>query len=606
MRILLVDDDKLLMNALAERLMKEHYVVDVVTTGEEAWNYLAVLTYDLAVLDVMLPDENGVNLCQRLRAQGYNLPILLLTARRTREEIVQGLNAGADDYVVKPFDFNELAARIRALLRRERQALPPILAWGELRLDTNTCEATYAQQPLSLTPKEYELLELFLRHPTRVYNPDTIIESLWSLENPPGEEAVRTHIKGVRHKLKQVGAPRDLIKTVYGIGYRLKPEDQSASTAASEARASASQNAKTLAAVARTWEQFKGAMTERLNILEQAAQSLAHDRLSRNLHEQAIAAAHKLAGSLGSFGFPEGSTLARELEEMLRTDVSSRQASQVGETVKALERVLERRPFEIPPHHPLLLIVNDDAASAHQWAAQAAEAGLRSAIASSTQAQDLIRRERPAAVLLQLASAPVPPAPGSSASEELALLAHLHHQLPRLPIVVVTEEEDAAKRLEIVRQGARILLTPPVTPVGAVQAVTSVLKRSGAGAKVMIVDDDEQILAGLQAALAPWGFQLTTLANPQRFWEVLAETAPDLLVLDVEMPEVNGIELCQVLRSEPRWSRLPVLFLTVHQDAATQYQAFAIGADDYVTKPVMGVELANRILNRLERSRLLA
>ena len=226
MRILLVDDDELLMNTLASRLMEEHYVVDVVAEGKAVWDYLSVLTYDLVVLDVMLPDENGVSLCQRLRAQGYDLPILLLTARRAREEVVKGLNAGADDYVVKPFDFTELTARIRALLRRERHALPPVLSWGELRLNTNTCEATYAEQPMTLTPKEYELLELFLRQPTRVYNPDAIIENLWSLENPPGEEAVRTHIKGIRQKLKKAGAPRDLIKTVYGIGYRLKPEEQ--------------------------------------------------------------------------------------------------------------------------------------------------------------------------------------------------------------------------------------------------------------------------------------------------------------------------------------------------------------------------------------------
>lgn len=624
MRILLVDDDELLMNTLASRLMEEHYVVDVVAEGKAVWDYLSVLAYDLIVLDVMLPDENGVSLCQRLRAQGYDLPILLLTARRAREEVVKGLNAGADDYVVKPFDFTELTARIRALLRRERHALPPVLSWGELRLDTNTCEATYAEQPMTLTPKEYELLELFLRQPTRVYNPDAIIENLWSLENPPGEEAVRTHIKGIRQKFKKAGAPRDLIKTVYGIGYRLKPEEQahptkttpSAPTTQSSVggnqsfppqngggAAASAQNAKTLAAVARTWEQFKEVMQERTKILEQAAQALEQDSLEGELQHQAQAAAHKLVGSLGSFGFPKGSRLARELEDVLKAEVSPHQAQRFSELVETLHGELNR-PFEtISPAHnkPLLLIVDHEAEE--QLAAQATDEGMRSAISTPKQAKHLIRQERPAAVLLKLHSVQTHRAEPHLLSE-LDLLAQLHHQMPNVPIVVVTDEENFTNRLEIVRRGARILLTQPVTPPEAVKAVMRVLRRSGAGAKVMIVDDDEQILKLVQTSLAPWGFQMTTLDDPKRFWEVLQDVAPDLLVLDIEMPEYNGLELCQVLRSDPRWSQLPVLFLTVHEDAKTQYQAFSIGADDYLTKPVMGAELANRILNRLERSRL--
>ena len=145
----------------------------------------------------------------------------------------------------------------------------------------------------------------------------------------------------------------------------------------------------------------------------------------------------------------------------------------------------------------------------------------------------------------------------------------------------------------------------PIEPSTAIDSVVQVIQRAGAAAKVLILDDDPQVLLSLQISLKPWGFELTTLNEPQHFWDVLEDVEPDLLVLDIEMPEINGIELCQILRSDRRWQLLPILFLSVHQDEKTQYQAFANGADDYICKPVTGSILANRILNRLRRSKLL-
>jgi len=133
-----------------------------------------------------------------------------------------GLDAGADDYVVKPFDLQELSARIRALLRRGSETSPPVLEWGGLSLDPATCEVTYEGQPFYPTPKEYGILQLLLRHSRRVFSRRAIVEQLWDLESPPEEETVKAHIKGLRQKLKSVGAPGDFIETVYGLGYRLK------------------------------------------------------------------------------------------------------------------------------------------------------------------------------------------------------------------------------------------------------------------------------------------------------------------------------------------------------------------------------------------------
>jgi DNA-binding response OmpR family regulator len=146
----------------------------------------------------------------------------MLTARDTITDKVMGLDAGADDYLVKPFNLQELSARIRALLRRGISALPPVLEWEGLRLDPSTCEVFYEEHPVPLSPKEYSMLEFFLRNRRRVFSRAQILEHIWPFERLPEEATVKAHIRGLRQKLESVGAPSDLIETVYGLGYRLK------------------------------------------------------------------------------------------------------------------------------------------------------------------------------------------------------------------------------------------------------------------------------------------------------------------------------------------------------------------------------------------------
>lgn len=224
MRILVVEDDASLAEALAEALIDQRYTVDIVTDGETAWEQLRTTSYDLILLDVMLPKLNGVHLCQRLRSHSYSIPILMVTARDTSIDKVIGLDAGADDYVIKPVDLPELLARIRALLRRGSSTSPPILTCGDLHLDPSTHEVYYKDELVRLTPKEYSLLELLLRNGRRILSRSIIIEHIWSLENPPEEDTVKAHIKSLRQKLRRVSAPNDLIETVHGLGYRLKQQ----------------------------------------------------------------------------------------------------------------------------------------------------------------------------------------------------------------------------------------------------------------------------------------------------------------------------------------------------------------------------------------------
>lgn len=222
MRILLVEDDERIAKALAEALTDQYYVVDIAPDGQAGWEFVEALPYDLILLDVMLPKLDGVSLCQQLRRNSYSMPILMLTARDTSTDKVMGLDAGADDYVVKPFDLQELMARIRALVRRASSTLTLVLEWESLRLNPNTCEVTYKGQPLHLTPKEYRILELFLRNSHQTYSRSQILDHLWSFEEPPGEETVKVHVRSLRQKLRSAGASADFIETVYGLGYRLK------------------------------------------------------------------------------------------------------------------------------------------------------------------------------------------------------------------------------------------------------------------------------------------------------------------------------------------------------------------------------------------------
>lgn len=222
MKILLVEDDELLAGVIAEYLGDHLHIVDIVCDGESAWNQIRTSEYDLILLDVLLPKLDGIALCKRVRSHNYSVPVLMITARDTSTDKVVGLDSGADDYMVKPLDFPELLARVRALLRRINSCSSPALTWGDLYLDPATYEVSYNHQTLRLTPKEYGLLELLLRNGQQILSRSLIMEHLWSFDEPPEEGTIKTHIKSLRKKLKIIGAPTDIIETVHGVGYRLK------------------------------------------------------------------------------------------------------------------------------------------------------------------------------------------------------------------------------------------------------------------------------------------------------------------------------------------------------------------------------------------------
>ncbi|MBH8576798.1 response regulator transcription factor [Nostocaceae cyanobacterium CENA369] len=221
MRILIIEDDDRIAKPLAEYLRRQHHIVDITTDGLEGWKWSQSELYELILLDLMLPKLDGITLCQRLRAASSNALILMLTARDTTDDKIIGLDAGADDYLIKPFELKELAARIRALARRSQEIRPPILIHGDLQLDPAIQQVTYAGSILLLTPKEYMILEYFLRNPNKVVTRSAILDKLWEFDKSSGEGSIKTHITNLRNKLRASGGSEDLIENIYGIGYRL-------------------------------------------------------------------------------------------------------------------------------------------------------------------------------------------------------------------------------------------------------------------------------------------------------------------------------------------------------------------------------------------------
>ncbi|MBN8560160.1 MAG: response regulator transcription factor [Leptolyngbya sp. UWPOB_LEPTO1] len=226
MRILLVEDDDLIAKPLAKDIRYQNHIIEVVSDGITGWEYAQSNSYDLILLDLMLPRLDGITLCKRLRAAGCTAFILMLTARDTTTDKVIGLDAGADDYLVKPFDLEELAARIRALSRRSLEVQTPILNRGNLRLNPSCRTVFYKETLLSLTPKEYMILECLMKNSAQVFTRSVLLDKLWEFDRSSGEETIKTHITNLRRKLKDAGCSETVIATVHGIGYRFAIEGQ--------------------------------------------------------------------------------------------------------------------------------------------------------------------------------------------------------------------------------------------------------------------------------------------------------------------------------------------------------------------------------------------
>jgi diguanylate cyclase (GGDEF)-like protein len=631
MRILLIEDDEALGEILQRSLTQHHYAVDRVNDGQKGWNYAQSAEYDLILLDVGLPKLDGISLCERLRSQGCATPILLMTAKDATTERIKGLDAGADDYLIKPLDVGELQARVRALLRRKDSTPAPILEIAGLQLDPSRGQVSYREQVLKLTPKEYGLLELFLRNPTRLFSRGQIIEHLWTFEDIPSEESVKAHIKGLRQKLKQVGGV-NWIENIYGMGYRLNPPigkhallaeahtiEPPHPTTESDTAMRSPVEAQFDQAVAGLWQQYQDMMCQRMDLLHQAAIACQSAQiLIPDLRQAAAQAVHKLAGVLGMFGKDEGTSLSRAIEHLLTEDAPD--LHNLPTLVQQLDTILNlpnsaaqppravvssptqsTPPTLATPTQPygirvLLIAVDPKLTAALQQLSAIAEIQWQS-FSTPQQAQVWLKDHTPSLLITELEH-------GAAWGEQFRVMAELAARTPSVPTVVITATTDLSDRVAIAQAGGQRIL-PASTPAAQVwETITPLLQRFQS-VNVLAVDDDPIFLDALPPLLEPWGIRVMGVSEPETFWTVLEAHPPDLLLLDVEMPHFNGIELCHAVRADLRWQDLPILFVTARRDRHTIQQVFAAGADDYITKPIVGSELITRMTQRLDRMRWL-
>lgn len=629
MKVLVVEDDAGLSDMLSKVLTAHQYQVELADDGEAGMALVEAFDYDLILLDLHLPKLDGIHFCQRLRTAGGDVPILLMTAEDTTASKIAGLDAGADDYLTKPLDTDELLARVRALLRRGRTEASPILGWGPVSMNPSSCEVHCYDHPIKLTGKEYGLLELFLRNRHRIFSLPVLIERLWTVEKSPSENAVRTHIKSLRRKLKQ-GGVESMIETMYGLGYRLGGEpvesefvvSRSLSVQSTEVSCEGSlvvNNPKVpaLDPLQEVWRRHQHKYLGLITCLEKVvaqkrgpggepAVSVVSDRITIEKAQQAV---HTLKGALGSFGFMSSSKIAAQIESLLSKAprLSTQQSHQLSDLIEALRQSLNSPASAVEPVQSAnssscqWLIVDNDQTFTEALMRKASVWGVQSRIVPTlAEARQVLTQHLPEVIMLD-------PGCASTLDEGLDFLQSLTQSHPNLSVIVATAEDALNSRVQILRSsGGCTFLQKPVTPSQILEMVNQRLTQTAASeSRIIALDDDPQVLQCLGPLLSPWGFHLTPFSDPVQFWQALEQTSPDLLILDIEMPDINGLELCQVIRSDPRFTQLPILFLTAHTDPEIIRQVFESGGDDYISKPVVGAELVSRILNRLERLRLL-
>jgi diguanylate cyclase (GGDEF)-like protein len=355
------------------------------------------------------------------------------------------------------------------------------------------------------------------------------------------------------------------------------------------------------------WRRHRAEALAHLSLIEEALAALATLQLDEELHTRAKRAAHMLAGSVGTFGFARASEVARELEQELEKAVPARLPTMSWLTAilrRELDGGASSSEADDDAHpddeHVRVLVVDSDRALCERIASACERrAMLCDRAANPQEAWALLAKHRPTIVLLDLAL------PEAELADGYTLLSELSCSEPPIPVLVLTDGGSFTDRVEAARRGSRAFLPKSLLPAEVLGAVEEFLARDRlAATRVLAVDDDPTVLDVMGAMLRPHQVELHTLLDPGHFWEALEEVEPELLILDVDMPGVNGPELCRTVRNDPRWSRLAVIFATARTDAETVEAVFNAGADDYVAKPIVGPELVSRVSNRLERVRM--
>lgn len=535
MKILLIERDQSTLSLLKNTLETHGYSVDLASTAAVGLKLAIADDYQLVILNARLAGLSKVHLCQQLRTQGYYHPILLLLEDASTDGIA-GLEAGANDYVIQPYNPVELMTRIRTLLNRQQLDRYTSLHWEDLCLIPASAEVTYRGKPLALTPKEFSLLELFLSHPQRVFSRTTILDRIWAFDVLPHESTVTNHIKELRQKLKAAGITAEMIETVYGLGYRLKPPPKLELVDQPEPPSAPAPSAPQASPI------VAGVHAPTVLVVDPdpGLLSALHYLLQPwGLHVAALQNPTQIWEWLNQIG-PDLLILALEMGNgsgihLCRT---IRQDPQWGDL-------------------PILVMTADPSAEVIQ---KAFAAGADDFVSKPIVGPELVTR---------VVSRLEPQQPFSLKPAPVQLL-----QTPPLDL----NRSD----------GPEATLLKDCNP--AVQATYG---------NILLVDDQPENLRTLSQILKKQGYKVRKALRGSTALDAIHSQPPDLVILDVRMPEMNGYEVCALLKAQAVTREIPILFLSALDDTANKLQGFAVGGADYITKPFHEEEVLARIKHQL-------
>jgi DNA-binding response OmpR family regulator/HPt (histidine-containing phosphotransfer) domain-containing protein len=628
MKILLVEDDQRLGKLIKDYLMPESEQIDLINNGAEIKNKLATSDYDILILDVMLPKKNGIDICRELRAENIDIAILFITALNNQNDKIKAFESGADDYLTKPFDFQELLLRVKALLRRDKkEELISSLQWDDLVMIPMEKKVYFLNEELTLTPTEFKILQIFLQHPHQVFTTDNIIDKLWDLDNIPTNNTLRSHIKSLRRKFEKVGLGKDFIETVYGMGYKLRESKQkpSISPSTSEEKQSLEQEQQ----ISEQQQELKALIDE---IWQEHCDSIYQDcqKLTAYINQkyisvktdEAIRIAHNLAGFLGTVGFAEGSKIARQIEIILKenrnrlTDeklTDQKIVDQIYQLINNLTTSLFPEGKPITEGSPTninidlaekvdLLVIDEDENLVSQLNLFIDHPQIDLYFAQSIEFAINYLDEQEFQIIIVETSWQAQPCP------ENHILELLMAKKRNAQVIVYTKNDSIENRLYCTGYPIFAFLIKS----DSLQSLGDIIKNALLSNSpmenlynVVLIDDDERFIKVLSRKLAIQNLpiKLTTIIDSETFLARIKNIKPDLIILDLKMPKLNGLDICKIIKTDHVLQNIPVIFLTgnLSSDAITQF--VEVGADDFISKSKIDLELYPRIMTHLKRLR---
>ncbi|EDX85057.1 GGDEF domain protein [Synechococcus sp. PCC 7335] len=591
----------------------DHYQVDIASDEVSVLGLARRSNYDLVLLGLSLSELKSIDFCRRLRSQSRDILILLLSVEEAVAKKIIGVKGGADSYLTKPLDLDQLLIKVRSLLHHKQPHTSPLLAWSNVRLDsvsyaasmsaktTNTLERNLGVAPKPLDSKGSHTQSLDPLSATWNQHCLKYLELAVSLNEviPFLQAQDSTHL-AKRHKAVDTKATdNDTKKNAV-----LRRSQAAAHTLKGTLGSFGLNQASQIASQIEIYLSMTSSLTTRqIEQLERLIDSLEHS-LVRFEPDASISNSSFDSSSLES----STSAFADNLTPATFVTYPRLESNNASVTKSATGTVLDALYSPTLGHQSGhqssvvydWLIIDSDQHMTESLLHQASISGLYPQVAHSlTEARRRLAQQLPNVVTFDPSCAP-------SWGEGIAFLAELTSEYPSLPILVISEQDSLTARVNVVRSGGCTFLHKPMDVAQILETVAyTVTKRASTDVRIVALDDNPETLLHLQSLLGPWGFQLTLLSEPTQLWQALEKTLPDLLILDLEMPQFNGLELCQVIRSDPRTAQIPILFLSAHTAPEIVREVFEAGADDYISKPVVDHELIGRILNRLERQRLL-